>query len=593
MIKKLLAIVCFLACTTWSYSQCNLKSIPLDNQVKNATQIIEGKVVGKHSLWDVDKKNIYTLNTIEVYKIFKGTTSLRTLEIITPGGIVGLQAEVANPSLNLKIGDIGSFLLINNTVKINSNRTAKIFKPYASLQSFYKYNLSENKVANVFSTESGISTNFYNTLKRLTANKVKVIKPLKFNKIRNQSTSGVLQNKAFGVTSISPSTTTAGTKSVVTISGTDFGANQGEVKFSDADDGGSSFYTALDSEIISWTNTEIQVEVPSRAGTGPIQVVNTAGETVTSNFDLTLSWAEINVNSDAVMAGTPVSYVTQLINTNGSGGYTWQMFTDFDANTPAKEAFIRSLNSWRCETGVNWIMGDPTTIDATDGDGVNVVRFDNGAELPNGNLGVCISRYNGCLVSGGTSIDWFVGELDIIFNDDINWEFGPALPASNAFDFETVSVHELGHGHQLTHVIDTNKIMHFALGNGVSNRNLAADDINGANNVQIRNTTNAPCNQSSMTNFDCNSLSVDAVAFDAQLLIYPNPVTTSLNIKNTSQVAITQAIIYDVRGRLITTLNSGLSKELISIDTSTFNSGLYFLKLESSNSTITKKFIVK
>jgi hypothetical protein len=49
-----------------------------------------------------------------------------------------------------------------------------------------------------------------------------------------------------------------------------FGTRQGTVNFRDANFGGSQYYTARDNQIISWNDSQIVVEVPSRSGTGDI-----------------------------------------------------------------------------------------------------------------------------------------------------------------------------------------------------------------------------------------------------------------------------------------------------------------------------------
>ena len=68
----LLSIVLTFSCALISQSQELLFEIPLSNQVENSSQIIEGKVISKQSFWDANQQNIYTVNTIEVYKVFKG-----------------------------------------------------------------------------------------------------------------------------------------------------------------------------------------------------------------------------------------------------------------------------------------------------------------------------------------------------------------------------------------------------------------------------------------------------------------------------------------------------------------------------------------
>jgi hypothetical protein len=56
-----------------SYAQTDLLiKIPLEEQVSNAQLIAEGEIIAKKSYWDVGRKNIYTVNTLEVSKLYKG-----------------------------------------------------------------------------------------------------------------------------------------------------------------------------------------------------------------------------------------------------------------------------------------------------------------------------------------------------------------------------------------------------------------------------------------------------------------------------------------------------------------------------------------
>ena len=69
-----------------------LYKVSLEDQVASSTLIVEGKVISKKSYWDVNHTHIFTVNEVEVYKVFKGQL-LATIEVVTPGGVVGYQAE--------------------------------------------------------------------------------------------------------------------------------------------------------------------------------------------------------------------------------------------------------------------------------------------------------------------------------------------------------------------------------------------------------------------------------------------------------------------------------------------------------------------
>ena len=478
--------------------------VNLNSRVNQSQLIVEGKVISSRSFWDANQYNIYTANKIEVYKIFKGNLSSTTIEVITPGGIVGNHKETVEPSLALRNSDVGIFILKNSSIPQIKSSVIPQFEPYASVQGFIKYDLVTKKASSVFDS--------FNSIEVLLYNRITSITNLNFIELKSFSVSqkGNISNKmAPSISSFSPGTVTAGTKTQLTINGSGFGSTQSTstVEFADANDGGSSFYPALATQTISWSATQIIVEVPDRAGTGSFRVVN--GSAGNSPSSLTVSYAEINVESDALSSGTFVDYQTQHTDDDGSGGYTWQMFTDFDANASANASFTRAFDTWRCTgTNINWSIGSVTTTDQAANDGINVIRDDNGSELPAGILGRCTSRFSGCFEA--STIHWYTTELDIVFDDGTNWNYGPAAPGGSEYDFETVAVHELGHGHQLAHVISPGAIMHHSISNGTQNRTLGVNDLAAGNDVMSRSTTQVYCGQGLMTNFSCGSVPVAA-----------------------------------------------------------------------------------
>ena len=72
------------------------------------------------------------------------------------------------------------------------------------------------------------------------------------------------------------------------------------------------------------------------------------------------------------------------------------------------------------------------------------------------------------------------------------------------------------------------------------------------------------------------------------LSVYPNPVNDSFSIKNDKNIAIKQATLSDINGRIVKNINTN-SLENISI--SELNTGIYFLSLSSDSGSTTKKII--
>lgn len=568
--------------------------IPLSTQVQSSSEIIEGKVIAKTSFWDDNHHNIYTANTVEVFKIFKGQNLSETIEIITSGGTVGNKIEVVTPSLSMNVGEIGLFMLTKSNLKSNNDKALTTYKTYAASQGFYKYNVSSNTAYNPFVSIQNVASVFYNSITALT-NNLTIIEISKFD-VQHSFDATVSNRKALeseDIIEFTPTTVNGGVRDILTINGIDFGNTQGTVNFRDANFGGSQYTAALDSQVLTWTNNQITVEVPSRAGTGDFQVVTAAGVTITSSTDLTVFYSQINPSNPTT------AFSSQHFDSNNLGGYTWQMHTEFDANSAANASFSRAFDSWVCTTGINWELGAVTTTDVIADDDVNVIRFDNGAELPEGVLGRTTTRFSACnspSSPGGLGI--LIDELDIVFNDvftgnlsQLSWEFGPDTASGLEIDFESVAVHELGHAHLLAHIIDPGQVMHFSLVNGQNSRDLGPSDLNGANNVMDRNLNETLCGSNVMTVSDCSTLTTNDWTQLDELLIYPNPATTNLTISSASNIQLETATIYDVRGRLV--LTKTLKTNAHNLELSALQSGVYFIRITLNNNSTTRKFVIE
>ena len=270
-----------------------LVPVPFNTIVSNSTVIVEGRVIGQRSFWDQDRLNVYTAHEIELFKTFKGLTSTENIEVITPGGTVGLHREEVHPSLQLSLNDVGVFMLKKNRVKMATGNRIKQFEPYASLQGFFEYNIASNRAANVFQSFTN-PTELYNDISTLTGEEAKEIKP-RITRSANHSPEATPVISTFA-----PSVVTAGTKTQITIVGSNFGSTAGLIGFANADDGGATFTAALPTEIVSWADGLIVVEVTKRAGTGPILVQDADLDQGVSATDLTVTYAQLNAQGNAL-----------------------------------------------------------------------------------------------------------------------------------------------------------------------------------------------------------------------------------------------------------------------------------------------------
>jgi PKD repeat protein len=487
--------------------QCMLSPISLAQRVNNSAILIKGNVISQKSFWNDSKNYIYTANLISIEQTLKGSLFAPFVEIITEGGEMDLTKQVVEPSLQLKVGQEGVFAL--NFSNHQSQFSYVTTQAYADGQGFIKFNVDENKAHEPFKIYSTINGELKSELENILRKSLPDL-------IENSSTQKVSSAVSISaVTGVSPLSIAAGTSSVITITGSGFGATQGAgfVEFENADDGGSTLIKPHSSQYLSWNNTQIQVMAPTRAstvcgtaGTGQIKITPAVGAATLSAQTLTVTYGHLNIHNTTNNNIANTRHHSQ----NGLGGMTWNMFTGFDANTLAKNSFVRAFQTWRCGTYINWSLGAPVSTNTIALDGVNVIRFDIGGELPVGVLGRCSSYFSAC--PSGTVLNVFVSELDIVFDDapSFPWQYGPALATGSQMDFESVALHELGHGHQLSHVIDNADVMHWSIGPASNKRVLQTNNLGGGNAVMARNLSGAVCGLVTMTALNAGNCTVSA-----------------------------------------------------------------------------------
>lgn len=605
--KLMLIVLIYTFCFNAINAQGMLREVAFEKQIEKSTLIVEGKVVTQKSVWGDTFDNIYTVNTVKVYKVFKGSP-VSTIDIITKGGKIDGMEQVVFPNLKLQNNVVGVFTLIDNnsvTNKIKSLKSSnKRYSVYSSLQGFYKYDTGHEAIVNPFVKRKGTTKSFYDEIIRYTKQQYVEVATLE---VETKTAKTNLNSKVFlppTEINFTPTSVTAGTQTQIVISGSDFGSVPGKVGFRDADSGGIDFdqgsteplyRDALDSQIVSWSPTQITVIVPTYAGTGDIRVTHDDGTIGISSGILTVDYSLIN-SVDGLG--------TQHYSSNGLGDITWTMNTNFDANAPAKAAFLRAFEKWRCETKINWVLANGTTTVNTSNinDGINIISFDTASNpLPEGTLGECTYGIAQCTPRTARDL---VTSIDIVF-DDIEdnpntglveeWFFGEDTNIGfSQWDFESVAVHELGHAHQLGHVINTNAIMHYAISNFEIQRDLTATDIAAAIIVQSFGTSSSLCGATQMTDYNGGCfLSLDEEELDNNVNIYPNPAQNEFVIKNASNLTLNKATLFDLSGRNIVEYNISQGAKLKTINLSGITSGVYFVKITSDEASVTRKLVIE
>ena len=446
--------------------------------------------------------------------------------------------------------------------------------------------------------------------------------------------------KGFGNTcfplidSFTPDTVAAGIGQVLTIRGECFGDyvdGVSRVQFLNAFKGGGAFFDQWCSPIAGdyelWTDTLIKVKVPSVgwdgvpvitqlnvAGSGPFQVCNKDDECIFSNSaigqsDIFVKYAARNTWTEPNESPSERSLPVSLIDRNGEGGVSLIYDNTMTSTEGAVDAFERSLNTWKCNTRVNF--NTDQSISNTNPADTVVISFRN---LPTGvfstTLGLTYPTTSKCKdLPSGIFIRGELKRFRIEFNDSLNWYFDEDLTNFDTtiydYDFQSTALHELGHAHLFKHVMDKTDIMYYAKDKGEVGRALNEFNIEGGQyimDISSFNIAGSNCN-SAMIGIDTTGLgcylinSIYNISNKVgNLSVYPNPTTENLTFnfesKHFENVKIT---IMDIYGRKVKELlyHKTLGQLTDTLSLMELPSGMYILNitLMDSRQFISKQFI--
>lgn len=264
---------------------------------------------------------------------------------------------------------------------------------------------------------------------------------------------------SFGQDSFSPSHISAGTGSVLTITGSGFGTSKTANNYVEflPDVNGWPKVRPLASDYVSWSDTKIEVKVPSGAMDGPLYITMDNGTQKVIHPWLVIDYNIVKLNG----------IDTKLMNSNGAGGYTFHLHNNLNSNNKAKTAFLNAFETWKCATGVNWTIGEPTSSK----NGNNIVRILDDEESDYGAVVQTSLGY------GGSGNVWYLGSINITFSKLDHWfKFNASEPG--LYDFESVALHGLGLGLNLGVVLSPDDAMYrFRKVTETEKRSLSANDI--------------------------------------------------------------------------------------------------------------------
>ena len=177
----------------------------------------------------------------------------------------------------------------------------------------------------------------------------------------------------------------------------------------------------------------------------------------------------------------------------------------------------------------------------------------------------------------------------------VNWNFGPETTPFNLFDFESVAVHELGHAHQLGHIIAPEKVMHFAITNGGEVRSLdPVSDIDGGQQVLTNFGQLGLCGESPMTPLIAVPVEDQELPDGFRLAgAYPNPFADEARLTVTVETEqFVTVVLHDVLGRVVRTVFEGritpARQEQIAIEGHDLTPGVYLVRITGEGFSTTK-----
>jgi hypothetical protein len=291
------------------------------------------------------------------------------------------------------------------------------------------------------------------------------------------------------ITGFNPLVLDGGVGDILTITGTGFGAN-GTIEMKNSNINGGSWITLDPYDIVSWSNTQIQVRVPS---TGPITAANgddtwTPGTGIFKvNNSLTGSMEESdqpvqihysrrnyqvfnpNLNPPTLIKGKGhligIDPVLNEENNMSGMGYQLNVSEEIFNNSSAMICIRQALHDWSCLTGIRWTVAEEPTSTFVINDGICTLRF--GEILTSNTIAETRVFLDRCAGSqGGATEVGLATDFDIVFEpvpDGNPWFYdatGDLLQPAGEYDFYSLVLHELGHAHLFRHVIDEQDIMH-------------------------------------------------------------------------------------------------------------------------------------
>ena len=430
-----------------------------------------------------------------------------------------------------------------------------------------------------------------------------------FNKNINAS---ITNFAAPEITSINTSTVTAGTKTLLTITGKNLWppnvSNRSEVWFTNAFAGDNGeWIKPLSGDYKLVENDKIEVYVPTAAaaadknevtsdryyaGTGSVKVVvkATTGNLFSLPKKITVRYAVKNDNYNN--KSQPIF----LSKHNDKGGYSIAYTDAFKNKKDIKgnkfsDAFEKALKKWQCTTGLNYRFTSSTTnydilIDYMPFPLNNTSTFA-ATNTENRYEDVCDMS-----ISNKSSnhpeivkVDFLMPKIKLTYNSlytQLPWD---ALSLDALPSVERIALHELGHAHNLLHDNDPNSLMYWQ----ALSTTLTPEAVNASNYILDHSEKPTSCAVEKFVRYDCKTPTKD---FESNLNLLLQIDNEHIAISNPAYLSIESIHIFDISGKSIWDHKiPNINLDNISLDNPLVSSGIYIVKVKCSEGSKSFKII--
>ena len=455
-------------------------SLSLSELTSLADTVVVGTVVSSNSQWNAEHNNIYTEVVVSVVDSLKGSAGKKTISIIMPGGTVGEITQWVEDTATFETGEhVGLFLKTLTSAEVfqrglnavsqkaDIGSAVRIIGGLQGKLSFVKDGLS---------VDNGISADKFKQNVQMALEGL-VVPEEKKQHFPEGETSNI-----YDISTISPASASAGTNTLVTITGSGFGTTRetsDNLMFYFTTSGNTNYYMAADT-YVSWSDTQIEAYVP---------VCNTCSPT--PGYSYSAASGPVKVKKGDTW-GSPIDFTA----TFGYGSKKWSgdspnitYKVSEEIGTDRSTAIQAAMKSWTdVGSKLKFTYGGTHTQAVKSYNGVNEILL---MSLPDGVLGqATIWSSSGVII-----------ECDFAFATAYTWSFAATCP-SGQYDIQSIATHEIGHflslrdlyGNYTGFTQDTAKVMYGRSRSGTIKRTLHAHDILGIQWIYgIQPTTPTAC----------------------------------------------------------------------------------------------------